>query len=230
MERHDTLRLKIRDLPPSEQPRSRAKEFGVFALSTPELLQLVTGVGYLDLCPALYAKAGSLTALHKMTIDEVANLTPGIGEGGAVAIKAALELGRRLILESDGDRPQIRSPQDAANILMPLICDKDQEHLVVLLLDTKNRVIETQTLYIGNVNTSIIRVAEVFRQAIRRNAVSIVVGHNHPSGDPTPSPEDVHVTERLVEAGKLMEVDVMDHIVVGKGRFVSLKERRLGFK
>ncbi|MBN1581067.1 MAG: DNA repair protein RadC [Anaerolineae bacterium] len=225
----DIPRLKIRDLPLSERPRERAKQYGMGALSNAELLQLVTGVGYLDLCPALYTTAGSLTAINRMTIEEIADLVNGLGEGSAVAIKAALELGRRLMIENGGDRAQIRSPADAANILMSLIGDAEQEHLVVMLLDTKNRVIATPTLYIGNVNTSIIRTAEIFRQAVRRNAVGIIVAHNHPSGDPSPSPEDVQVTEHIVEAGKLMDIDVLDHLVIGKARYVSMKERRLGF-
>lgn len=223
------LRLTIKDLPFTDRPRERAKRLGLDALSTTELLQLVCGVGYTDICPALYTRAGSITALRKMSVEEISE-TPGIADAGAIAIKAALELGRRLSLEDGGDRPQIRSPADAANILMPLIGDEEQEHLVVLLLDTKNYVIETYTLYIGNVNTSVIRIAEVFKRAIKRNAVGIILGHNHPSGDPTPSPEDVRVTERIVEAGKLMDIDVLDHLIVGKARFVSLKERGLGFK
>jgi DNA repair protein RadC len=177
------LRLAIKDLPLTERPRERAKQYGLLALSTAELLQLVCGVGYTDICPALYRRAGSLTELRKMSVEEISE-TPGIAEGGAIAIKAALELGRRLATEDAGDRAQIRSPADAAHILMPLICDEDQEHLVVLLLDTKNRVIETHALYVGNVNTSVIRVAEIFRQAVKRNAVSIVIAHNHPSGAP----------------------------------------------
>ena len=225
----NATRLKIRDLPLAERPRERAKQYGMDTLSTPELLQLVTGVGYLDICPTLYTTAGSLTALKRMTIEEISDIVTGLGEGSAVAIKAALELGRRLALENGGDRPQIRSPADAANILMSLIGDAEQEHLVVMLLDTKNCVIATQTLYIGNVNTSIIRTAEIFRQAIRRNAVSIIIAHNHPSGDPSPSPEDVQVTQRIVQAGKMMDIDVLDHLVIGKARYVSMKERRLGF-
>lgn len=222
-------RLKIRDLPLSERPRERAKQYGMDTLSTAELLQLVTGVGYLDICPTLYTTAGSLTAIKRMTIEEIADMVSGLGEGSAVAIKAALELGRRLALEHGGDRAQIRSPADAANILMSMISDAEQEHLVVMLLDTKNRVLATPTVYIGNVNTSVIRVGEIFRMAVRRNAVSIIVGHNHPSGDPSPSPEDVQVTERIVEAGKMMDIDVLDHLVIGKARYTSMKDRRLGF-
>jgi DNA repair protein RadC len=105
----------------------------------------------------------------------------------------------------------------------------DQEHLVVISLDAKNRVLSQETLYIGNVNTSIIRIAEIFRLAIRQNAPAIIISHNHPSGDPDPSPEDVRVTRQIVEAGKMLDIDVLDHLVIGHQRYVSLKERGLGF-
>jgi len=105
----------------------------------------------------------------------------------------------------------------------------DQEHLRLILLDTKNRVLEMPTVYIGNLNSSVIRVGELFRCALRVNCAGMIVVHNHPSGDPTPSPEDVRVTERIVEAGKLLDVEVLDHLVIGRQRYVSLKERRLGF-
>jgi DNA repair protein RadC len=105
----------------------------------------------------------------------------------------------------------------------------DQEHLVVITLDGRNRVLSQETLYIGNVNTSLIRIAEIFRLAIRQNAPAIIISHNHPSGDPDPSPEDVRVTRQIVEAGKMLDIDVLDHLVIGHQRYVSLKERGLGF-
>jgi len=132
--------------------------------------------------------------------------------------------------EAPEERFQIRAPQDAANILIPLIGHQEQEHFVVLYLDTRNRVTDREVLYKGSLNTSLVRIAEVFRGAIRRNCAAIIVAHNHPSGDPGPSPEDISLTRRLVEAGKLVEVDVLDHVVVGQNRFVSLRERGLGFE
>jgi DNA repair protein RadC len=138
-------------------------------------------------------------------------------------------LGRRLLVTSPDARPQITSPTDAANLLMLEMGHLEQEHLRTVLLDTKNRVLETPTVYIGNVNASIIRAAEIFKNAIRANAAALIVAHNHPSGDPTPSPEDVQVTRSLVEAGKLLGIEVLDHIIIGRNQFISLKEKRMGF-
>ncbi|RPI58568.1 MAG: DNA repair protein RadC, partial [Chloroflexi bacterium] len=153
----------------------------------------------------------------------------GLGPAKAAQVKAALELGRRLLVESPDQRPQVRSPADAANLLMSEMSLLEQEHLRVMMLDTKNRVLGSPTVYVGSLNTSMIRVGELFREAIRSNSASVIVAHNHPSGDPTPSPEDVAVTRQIAEAGKLLDVDVLDHLIIGRQRFVSLKERGLGF-
>jgi DNA repair protein RadC len=134
-----------------------------------------------------------------------------------------------LLIAAPDERPQITSPADAANLLMLEMGHLEQEHLRLLLLDTKNRVLASPTIYKGNVNTSVIRVSELFREAIRHNSVALIIAHNHPSGDPTPSPEDVRVTRQIFEAGKLLDVEVLDHLIIGQGRYVSLKERGLGF-
>jgi len=141
-----------------------------------------------------------------------------------------MELGRRLLIASPHDRPQIKSPADAANLVMFDMGLLDHEELRVILLDTKNHVLGIETVYKGNVNTSVIRTAELFREAVRRNCAAIIVVHNHPSGDPTPSPEDVRVTEQIDQAGKVLDIEVLDHLIVGQQRYVSLKERGLGFK
>jgi DNA repair protein RadC len=151
-----------------------------------------------------------------------------IGPATAAKIQAALELGRRLLTRTT-QRQQIRSPADAANMLIPEMSLLEKEHLRVLLLDTKNYLLGMPTIYVGSVNTNLVRVAEIFKPAITHNAVAIIVAHNHPSGDPTPSPEDVVVTRRAVETGQIMDIEVLDHLIVGHGRFVSLKERGLGF-
>ncbi len=132
--------------------------------------------------------------------------------------------------ESPEERWQIRAPSDAAHILMPKLSFQQQEHFAILYLDTRNRVSDQEVLYVGSLNTSLVRVAEVFRGAVRRNCAALIVAHNHPSGDPNPSPEDVSLTRRLVDAGKLLEVDVLDHLVIGHNRYVSLRERSLGFE
>jgi DNA repair protein RadC len=176
----------------------------------------------------LLARFGQASEIDAAPADELA-ATPGISRTTAARLKAALALGRRL-MDPPEERVTIRSPGDAAALLKPLLIGKDQEYLYVLLLDTRNRVIGAPLeIYHGSLNTSLIRVGELFKNAVRINAAAIVVGHNHPSGDPSPSPEDVAVTRALVEAGKLLDISLLDHIVVGNPRWVSLKERGLGF-
>lgn len=224
----------IRDLPQNERPRERLMYYGASALSTSELLAILLRVGVkgesvINLATRLLSQYGGLSGLAKASFGELQKIK-GVGSTKVTQIKAALELGRRLLVESPEERPQIRSPADAANLVMVEMSLLEQEHLRLLLLDTKNRVLQMPTVYVGNLNTSVIRVGELFRYALRENCAGIIVVHNHPSGDPAPSPEDVRVTERIVEAGQLLDIDVLDHLIIGKGRFVSLKERKLGFK
>ena len=153
----------------------------------------------------------------------------GMGVAKAASIKAGIDLGRRLVLEAPRDRTTINSPSDAAALVQYDMSALEQEHLRVLLLDMRNRVLDIVEVYKGSVNSSQVRVGEVFKAAVRRNSPSIIAVHNHPSGDPTPSPDDVAVTRALVQAGKLLDVAVLDHLVIGQGRYVSLKERGLGF-
>lgn len=223
----------IRDMPESERPRERLRNYGASALSTSELLAILLRIGVqgsnvIQLAMRLLSDYGGLSGLAKASFSEL-EVIRGVGPAKVTQLKAAFELGRRLLVEAPDERPQIRSPADAANLLMLEMSLLEQEHLRLLLLDTKNRVLEMPTVYIGNLNTSVIRVGELFRYALRANSAGMIVVHNHPSGDPAPSPEDVRVTERIVEAGKLLDVDVLDHLVIGRQRFVSLKERGLGF-
>lgn len=223
----------IPEIPLGERPRERLQYYGATALSNAELLAILLRIGTpgenaLALSTRLLTEFGGLAGLAKASFGELAHIK-GIGTAKTAQLKAALELGRRLILTSPDSRPQITSPSDAANLLMLEMGGLEQEHLRTLLLDTKNRVLASPTVYIGNVNSSIVRISEVFREAIRENATALIVAHNHPSGDPTPSPEDVHVTRAIVEAGLLLGIEVLDHLVIGHQRFVSLKERGLGF-
>jgi DNA repair protein RadC len=171
--------------------------------------------------------AGGLVGLPLLTVQELLTV-PGIGDAGAHRLRAALELNRRIALHALC-RPQITTPDEVATIFMAEMARLDQEQLRVVLLNTKNRVLKIETLYIGTINGSTVRIAEVFKAAIRMNAAALIVVHNHPSGDPTPSPEDVLLTRQLAEAGRLLDVDVLDHLVIGHGRWVSLRERGLGF-
>jgi len=224
----------IKDLPVEERPRERLKKYGAGSLANAELLAIIlrTGVGgenVLSLSTRLLAKFGGLMGLARASFSELCG-EKGIGVAKAAQLKAAMELGRRLLIASPGERPQVKSPADAANLLMMEMSFLEQEHMRLILLDSKNYVLDTPTMYIGSLNTSVIRVGELFREAIKQNCAAIIVVHNHPSGDPTPSPEDVAVTELLTQAGQLLDIDVLDHLIIGQQRYVSLKERGLGFK
>ena len=229
----DRYNPRMIDLPQGDRPRERLLARGPAALATAELLAIVLGTGVKDenvvrVSQRLLSTFGGLSGLAQASVGELM-AARGLGPAKAAQLKAALELGRRLLVEGPEQRPQVRSPADAANLLMSEMSLLEQEHLRVMMLDTKNRVLGWPTVYVGSLNTSLIRVGELFREAIRYNCASIIVAHNHPSGDPTPSPEDVAVTRQIAEAGKLLDVDVLDHLIIGRQRFVSLKERGLGF-
>ena len=230
----DTYIPKIRELPAHERPRERLVRLGSGALSTAELLAIVlrTGVGgesSLALATRLLSRHDGITGLARASLSQLV-AERGVGIAKAAQLQAALELGRRLALATPGQKPQIRSPGDAAGLLMPDMGHLEQEHFVVLFLDTRNRVLGTERLYKGSLNQSQVRVGDVFREAVRRNCAAIIVAHNHPSGDPAPSPEDVAVTRELVAAGRLLGVELLDHLVIGQQRWVSLRERGLGFE
>jgi DNA repair protein RadC len=220
--------LTIKELPEGERPVNRLHHCGANALSTTELLAILLGNPHqLQDASALLAAFENLVGVAQAPVAELQR-QPGVGTTTAARLKAALELGMRLTLERN-HAEQIRSPADAANLLMPEMSLLEQEHLRVILLDTKNHVVAVPTVYIGSLNTTMIRISELFREAIRRQCASIIICHNHPSGSAEPSPEDVAVTRQAVEAGKLLDVECMDHIIVGRGVWVSLKERGLGF-
>jgi DNA repair protein RadC len=220
-------------MPTGERPRERLQHYGPEALSTAELMAILLRTGspgenVLALATHLLVQFGGLGGLVKASFSEL-SAVKGVGQAKAAQLKAGLEIGRRLLIAAPDERPQITSPADAANLLMLEMGHLEQEHLRVLLLDTKNRVLASPTVYKGNVNTSVVRIAELFREAIRHNSTGLILAHNHPSGDPTPSPEDVRITRQIVESGKLLDIDVLDHLIIGQGRYISLKERGLGF-
>ena len=224
---------RITDLATSERPRERLAALGAGALSSAELIAIllrtgIEGLNAVRLAQELLMDLGGLAGLHRVPYEELRSRR-GIGPAKAAQLKAAVELGRRLGAAVPEDRPTIQSPGDAAALLLYEMGALEQEHLRVLLLDTRNRLIRTIEVYRGSLNTSLIRVGEVFRDAVRSNAASVIIVHNHPSGDPTPSPEDVSVTRALVEAGSLLDIEVLDHLVIGKNCFVSLKSKGLGF-
>jgi DNA repair protein RadC len=224
---------RIADLHESERPRERLTALGPQALTNAELIAILLRVGVVgenavEVGQRLLQKFGGLMGLHRTPIKELID-QHGIGEAKAAQIKAAIELGRRLTVDAPEERLAINSPGDAAAIVQYEMSALEQEHLRVILLDRRNRVLEIVEVYKGSVNSSQVRVGELFKEAIRTNASAIIVVHNHPSGDPTPSPDDVAVTRAIAQAGKLLDVDVLDHLVIGQGKWVSLKERGLGF-
>jgi DNA repair protein RadC len=226
-------RLRLRELPEHETPRGRIRNVGPVALSDAELLALILrdGSGALnaiELAQHLLVDHGGWAGLLRADVPTLCRQS-GIGAAKAAAIKATLEIARRVLLAEHQPRLQVKSPADIVPLLMLEMGCLDQEHLRTVLLDTKNYVQAIHTVYVGSLNTSLIRVGEVFKEALKRNSASIIVCHNHPSTDATPSPEDVLVTREIVAAGKLLDIEVLDHLVIGQGRFVSLRERRLGF-
>jgi DNA repair protein RadC len=224
---------RITDLHETERPRERLAELGPQALSKAELIAILLRVGVrgenaVQMGERLLQCFGGLSGLHRASLEELTNQR-GIGAAKAAQLKAAIELGRRLAVEVPEERSVINSPEDAAGLVRYEMSAFEEEHLRVLLLDTRNHVLDTVEVYHGSVNTSQVRVGEVFKAAIRRNATAVIIVHNHPSGDPTPSPDDLAVTRACVEAGKLLDIEVLDHLVIGQGRYVSMKERGLGF-
>lgn len=230
IEKEVPKRQLVRDLPASEQPVNRLLQYSPSALSTIELLAAILQTpDALSLAAEIWQRFRSFKNLQRATMRELCEI-PGIGPSKAAQIKATLELGRRQFIDTPNSRPQITSPADVANMLLPEMSHLEQEHVRILVLDTKNRVIVNELLYVGSLNASLARVSEIFRRAIRENAASIIIAHNHPSGDPTPSPEDVNLTRRVVEAGENLDIEVLDHVIIGNQRWVSLKERGLGFR
>lgn len=233
MSRSNTNIYTIKDMSEAERPRERLAKLGPQSLSNAELLAILLRVGVVgesavQVGQRLLQNFGGISGIHRASIDELSS-QKGIKLAKAAQIKAAIELGRRLILESPEERPAIHRPAEAAELVQYEMSALEQEELRVLLLDTRNRVQHVETIYRGSVNSSQVRVAEIFKTAIRRNASNIIIIHNHPSGDPTPSPDDIAITRAILQAGELLDVKLLDHIIVGSGRFVSLKERGLGF-
>ena len=224
---------RISEMSIEERPREKMAAHGAHVLSNAELIAIllrtgIQGENAVAMGERLLLEYGGIRGIHQTSLDDFCQ-AKGIGLAKAAQIKAALELGRRLST-SDEDQPVISSPGDVTGLVQYEMMGFIQEHLWVLLLNTKNQVMRIEKLYKGTLNSSTVRIAELFRLAIARNAAGIILVHNHPSGDPTPSGEDVRLTRSVVQAGQLLDIEVLDHIVVGSaGKFVSLKQKKLGF-
>lgn len=202
---------------------------GPEALSAAELLAILLGTGSaeesaLELANRILSGPRGLRYLAEAPLEELCGIR-GVGLAKAAQIKAAVELGRRLACLGPGFSPVVRSPQQVSTLVMEEMCYLDREHFRVVLLNTKNRVLAVETVSVGSLNSSLVHPREVFKKAVQRSAAAVILVHNHPSGDPSPSSEDVEITRRLCEAGKIIGIEVLDHIIIGDHVFVSLKEK-----
>lgn len=219
--------ILINDVAKQERPRERLQEFGAAQLSNQELLAILIGSGtknssVLDIASTLLKHFETLSNLKNATFEELLKIE-GIGRVKAIYLLAVFEVGRRVNLPSVLNRIVVRQPQDAADFLMPEMTHLLQEHFVVLFLNVKNEIINKQTIFIGSLNASIVHPREIFREAVKKSAASIICAHNHPSGNPTPSPEDIEVTKRIAEAGLIIGIELLDHIIIGDHVHTSMK-------
>jgi len=223
--------LADNQVPLMELPRERMIHKGVQALSNVELIAILLGTGsvgesVVNLAHRVMGHVGGLRQFLDISMEELTEVK-GIGPAKAISLLASVELGRRIAKPTPETRCTIRSPEDVSKFMMEELRYLQQEHFVCLFLNTKNQVIGQHTIFIGSLNSSIVHPREVFKEAIRRSSASIICLHNHPSGDPAPSKEDIEVTKRLIQAGQLVGIDILDHVVIGDGRYYSLKEHGL---
>lgn len=221
--------LMIRDLPLDERPRERLLTEGAEFLSNAELLAILLRTGTknqsaLQMAHYILQETEGLKFLNEMTIEELMTIK-GIGRNKAIQLLASMELGKRMGRKPLTKISPIYSPEDCVAFLSAEMKHLTQEHFVVIFLDTKNYVIGKKTIFIGSLNKAIVHPREVFKEAIKRSSASIICAHNHPSGDPTPSEQDIGLTHRLYEAGELIGIKVLDHLIIGDEQFVSLKEK-----
>jgi DNA repair protein RadC len=224
---------RIRELPASERPRERLRDLGPQSLSNAELLAIIMRTGtasqsVLSLATSLLAKHQGLGGLARRSFSELKS-ERGVGEAKAAELLAVFTLAHRLNALQPEDRATVRSPADVMALMGGEMGFLDQEHLRVLLVNIRNQVVGIDRVYVGSVNTAQVRTAELFKEAVRQNAPSIIMVHNHPSGDPSPSAEDVALTKQARLAGEILQVEVLDHVVIGDRRFASMKQLGLGF-
>jgi len=229
----DQPHRRLRDLPLEERPRERLARRGANGLSAAELIGLVWGSGTagrsaVQVAADALAMVGSLSALAAASPTELEAIA-GVGAARAAQLSAAFELGRRLLADWPSGRFTVRAPRDLADRLILQMGRLEREELRVVLLNTRNAVLAIETVYRGNVSTALVRVGELFRDAVRQHAAGLILVHNHPSGDPSPSPDDLHLTAEAVAAGRLLDTPVLDHLIVGHEAYVSLRDRGVPF-
>ena len=230
--KNNSISYRIKDLPEEERPRERLFKYGPKILKTSELLAIIIRSGSqgetaIQVAERILQKYdGNLSRLANAVPKEIAEGIKGLGEVKAAGIIAAFELGRRLAAFVD-EKSQIHQPADVARLMMSTMRDLKKENLYVLCLDTKNFVTKQRRIFEGSLNASVIHPREIFRFAISEAAASIILVHNHPSGDPKPSQKDIQSTRQLVEAGNCVQIPIIDHIIIGDGCFISFKEEEL---
>lgn len=222
-------KMMIRDVHLADRPRERLIRQGAESLSNQELVAILLRTGtkqesVLVLANRILSSFDKIQDMKDATIEEYTKVK-GVGQAKAVQLLAAAELGKRMYRRHSEGRYTIRSPEDAAAYLMTDMSSLTQEHFVALFLNVKNEILHKETIFIGSLNSSIVHPRELFREAVKRSAASIICAHNHPSGNPTPSPEDIEVTKRLTEAGAIMGIELLDHLIIGDHQFISLKEK-----
>jgi DNA repair protein RadC len=221
----------VRDLPKPERPRERLQKLGPDALSSQELLALIISRGIpkksvMTIAQELLAKFGNVKAIGQATLEELCQIK-GIGIAKAAQIKASFELAKRENLETAEENFDIKNPEAVCRVISSSIKEKAKEHFKLILLNSRNKKIGISTISIGTLTTSLVHPREVFKDAITHSAASVILAHNHPSGDPEPSEDDLKITKKLVESGKILGVEVIDHIIVGKNNFYSFREKGL---
>lgn len=227
------LTYRISDMAQDDKPRERLAKQGSEHLTNGELIAIllrtgVQGENAIQIANRLLKKFQGLRGIYRAPFSELQNEF-GLGLAKAATIKAAIELGNRLSLETPDDKRAISSPKDAADLLLHVMGSLEQEEFRVMLLDRRNKVINIELLYRGSVSSSQIRIAEVFKEAVRKNCSSVILFHNHPSGDPDPSNDDIAVTRGIIQAGKILEIEVLDHIIIGNNKWYSMKEKGVVF-
>lgn len=225
----------MRDLPPDERPREKLMRHGAEVLSTSELLAVVLGSGTegqsaLELARRLLEEAGgTLYGLASLPAGDLARWR-GMGPAKVARVRATVELARRMWAEQRGPRPLVRNARDLAAVVIPKLRYLDREHLLVVMLDASNRVVGMETVSVGDLTSSIAHPREVFRPCIRHNAAAVALAHNHPSGDPVPSEDDLAITERLIAAGRLLGIEVLDHVILSDDTYISLRQAGFGWE
>jgi len=231
LEARFAMSISVRYMPDEEKPRERLMAKGPEGLSSRELLALVLNSGTrqassLELADRLLSKWQTLRDLADASVEEITQVE-GIGPAKAASLLAAMELGRRLVAQQGHMRPPVRCAADAASLVLPRLRDLAREEFLVLLMDTKNKVIAIKTVSVGHLQGSLVHPRELFREAVRRSAAAVILVHNHPSGDPEPSADDLSLTDRLRDVGRILGIPVLDHVIIGDNKYISLRERGL---